>query len=499
MKNGILYFLILLPSFVSCSRLELPENATPTNRAPVLEPDYASITIPPNIAPMNFTVRETGTEFLTRLAGEKGPSTLVSGKTVVIPPRSWKNLLAENRGGEIRIDVFARDGDGWRQFDGIVNRVAEEPIDPWISYRLIEPGYEHFKYITINQRNLENDDERRIFENDTTTLKQCANCHSYQDRRTDNMLFHLRNHQPGTVVVQDGTASKVDLKVDQTISAGAYPAWHPTLKLVAFSVNDTFQIFHTQSRNRLEVLDTESDLVLYDVEKNEISHILETNDDFEIFPSFSQDGRWLYYCCAKLEMKSKPKTPERKAEITAKYHDLHYNVMRIPFDPQARRFGEPEVVVDAAAEGKSASHPRLSPCGRYLMYCLCNDGFFTIWHPESDLWVKDMETGLARPLTEVNSDDTESFHNWSSNGRWFIFSSRRDDGSYTRLYFSHFDEQGNCSKPFVLPWSDPTYSRALMKSYNVPEFMVEPVQVDWRTLNRLAVGEAEKATYKEPE
>ncbi len=493
----ILSSLLSFPSLVSCARRELPTDAAAVNRAPRLEPDYVSITIPANIAPMNFTVSENGTEFLTRLSGEKGPTILVPGKTVRIPPRSWAELLSANRSGKIRIDVFARERDGWRQFDTVVNQVAEEPIDPWISYRLIEPGYEHFNHVTINQRNLEGFDERPIFENDTTSNWQCVNCHSYQNRRTDDMLFHLRNKHPGTVVVRDGVPWKVDLKVDQTISAGAYPAWHPTLKLVAFSVNDTFQIFHTQSPNRIEVLDSESDLVLYDVEKNEVSHILKTKDDFEIFPSFSQDGRWLYYCSAKLAMKSKPKTQERRDElITAKYRDLRYNVMRMSFDPLARRFGEPEVVVDAASQDKSASHPRLSPCGRYLMYCLCDFGFFTIWHPESDLWLKDLETGHVRPLTEVNSDDTESFHNWSSNGRWFLFSSRRDDGSYTRLYFSHFDEQGNCSKPFALPWSDPGYNLELMKSYNVPEFMVEPVRIDWRTLNRLGVAEAEKASYR---
>lgn len=56
-----------------------------------------------------------------------------------------------------------------------------------------------------------------------------------------------------------------------------------------------------------------------------------------------------------------------------------------------------------------------------------------------------------RPIKEVNSDDTESFHNWSSNSRWFVFSSRRGDGLYTRLYLASMDENGVVGKPFLLP------------------------------------------------
>lgn len=57
-----------------------------------------------------------------------------------------------------------------------------------------------------------------------------------------------------------------------------------------------------------------------------------------------------------------------------------------------------------------------------------------------------------------------------------IFSSRRDDGSYTRPYITYVDADGNDSKAFVVPQEDPGYYRMLMKSYNVPEFMVAPVK-----------------------
>ena len=88
----------------------------------------------------------------------------------------------------------------------------------------------------------------------------------------------------------------------------------------------------------------------------------------------------------------------------------------------------------------------------------------------------DLNTASVHPLTEINSPDVDSYHSWSSNGRWILFSTRRDDGSYTRLYMAYFDKEGKAHKPFILPQKDPDYDAQLFKSYNIPEFMVKPVE-----------------------
>ena len=105
------------------------------------------------------------------------------------------------------------------------------------------------------------------------------------------------------------------------------------------------------------------------------------------------------------------------------------------------------------------------------MYAQADYGYFSIWHPEADLWLLDLETGESRAMDEVNSTRAESLHNWSTNSRWFLFTSRRDDGLYSRLYFAHIDEQGRCTKPFMLPQQDPRrYYIQSLYSYNTPDF-----------------------------
>lgn len=120
---------------------------------------------------------------------------------------------------------------------------------------------------------------------------------------------------------------------------------------------------------------------------------------------------------------------------------------------------------------------------------------FHIWHHDADLWMMDLQTGACGPMNEVNSNDTESYHTWSSNGRWLVVSSRRDDGTFTRPFFAHIDKDGKCSKPFELPQADPDYHRQFLRCYNIPEFMKGPVTISPQTFADLLKGEGEPVKY----
>ena len=173
---------------------------------------------------------------------------------------------------------------------------------------------------------------------------------------------------------------------------------------------------------------------------------------------------------------------------------IRYNLCRIDFDPATGTFGDQiETVIDAAVQQQSISFPRPSYDGRFLCYTLSDYGQFSIWHHEADLYLLHLATGESVPMHAANSDDTESFHNWSTNSRWLVFSSRRDDGLFTRPYFCHVDAKGVVSKAFMLPQRNPRrFYRDRFFSFNVPDFIVRPTRFDGRQASRIINDEYRK-------
>ena len=408
------------------------------------------------------------------------------GVKVQIPEYEWHAMLDASKGKSIKVEIWGKKGDEWLSFYPFEIRVAQEPIDEYLSYRLIEPSYVAWNYMEIAQRNLTSFEETQIFNNEITNIDkekgQCINCHSYQNYKTDNMLFHVRKSNGGTVIVNDGKVSKVDLKRDYTISGGVYPAWHPTAKLIAFSTNLTRQGFHTANPNKIEVYDLASDLILYDVETDSVSVVSADSTLLEVYPTWSPDGKYLYYC------KSVPLPEEmRDKDIRTTYPKIQYNLYRRLFDVASHGFGEEELVYDAASADKSVTLPRISPDGRYLLFAIGQYGCFHSRHRDADIVCIPMdqytgtaltaETSLAIDFTLFNSDGySDSYPSWSSNGHWIMCASRRLDDNYSRVYFAYFNN-GKVEKAFLLPQEDPESHISLLKSYNRPEFMIKPVRI----------------------
>ncbi len=467
----------------SCSKTyTVPEAAQAVNEDVKLYPDYTNVTIPANIAPLNFIVKSQGEEFVVQVKAQ-GKDAIVAGGSedgiVQFDSTLWRQTLTENRGKELDITVYANRDGQWVSLKPYKIYVAEEDIDPYLSYRLIEPGYELYRQLGLYQRNLTTFDQYAIYENnreDISDENHCVNCHNYQNYNTDKMLFHVRANMGGTLIAKDGKVEKLNFKNDSILGSAVYPSWHPTKNYIVFSTNKTGQVFHLQNLEKVEVVDTGSDLLFYNADTHEVSNIIKSNGSMETFPCWAPDGKKIYFCKSDHPAMASMADSIKNGYVMNYYENLKYNIYSVTFDEATMSFGEPQLEVDCMSQGKSASVPRVSPDGKYLLFTLGDYGQFHIWHKSSDQYVKNLETGEIYPLTEANSPDVDSYHSWSSNGRWIVFSSRRDDGSYTRPYIAYFDKQGKSRKAFMLPQENPESNLLLLKSYNVPELTRQRVQ-----------------------
>ena len=467
----------------SCaSHPDVPASSKEAKCLPAIFPDYCNVTVPFNIAPLNFML--PADEFEACVARITTPDdkqqTYGDGVKVQIPEEEWHDMLGVSKGKSIKVEVWGQKQSEWLKYDAFEIHVAEEPIDEYVSYRLIEPSYVAWTYMEIAQRNLTSFEETQIFNNEITMNDrekgQCINCHSYQNYKTDNMLFHVRLSNSGTVIVNDGKVSRVNMKRDYTISGGVYPSWHPTAKLVAFSTDITRQGFHTLNPNKLEVYDEASDLILYDVETDSVQVVSNDSTLLEVYPTWSPDGKYLYYC------KSVPLPEEMNGkDIRTTYPKIQYNLYRRSFDIATHGFGEEELVFDAASINKSVTLPRISPDGHYILFAIGEYGCFHIRHNDGDIVCMPLDQDLpltqAIDLSKVNRKGRpDSYPSWSSNGHWIMVASRREDGNFCRVYFSYF-HNGKAEKAFMMPQEDPELHTFQLKSYNRPEFMVEPVKI----------------------
>lgn len=468
--NKIGYWLMGVGCWLMVSCASTPEQVSKVNQLPDIYPDYIGVTIPADIAPLNFNLADEDIDCMDVVArGSKGGELHTNGEWADFDIADWQALTQQNQGGKITLTVCVEKDGQWTQYNDFDIYVSKDNIDEWgLTYRRIKPGYEVGGDIGIYQRNLSNFDETAILA-ETVVPGRCFNCHTANRTNPNRITLQMRGEGGGTMIQKDGKQAWVETKTDSTKAAGSYSYWHPQGDYVAMAVNSVHQSFFTGTGQRIEVYHKFSNVEVLDTRTNELilSPLLQT-EDLEIFPAFSHDGKWLYYSTSK------------PCKVPAEYEKVKCSICRIGFDAEKGQFGlQVDTLLNGPATDKSYVLARPSYDGRWLMYCVSSRGNFPVSQDDADLWLMDLKTGKTRALTEVNSQQCEAYHNWSDNSRWFVFSSKREDGMYTKLYLACIDEQGRVSKPFLLPQRNPRkYYQELMDAYNVPDFTKTKVELD---------------------
>ena len=425
MKQRYLFSLAILLA-ASCTRVTFYDDAF----YPMIIPDYIGVTVPEGMAELTFEMAD-GRPF-------KVEKTRVAD-TLFYRVSAWDKQT----------------GKGFRYAPFPVY-VSRDEIDPYIAYRLIEPSYEGWKEMGLYSRELSSYKEKAIVTNKANN-GGCLNCHTFPGGDPSRLVFHARGAGGGTVFANDGEVKLINLTTVGPHKQGVYPAWHPSGRYIAFSSNSTQQSFPIYGNQQVEVYDHWSDLILMDLQTDSVytwEPVCNTAR-METFPTWAPDGNTLYFCVA-----------DSVANVVQERGSIHYELAAIDFK-DGQFCGEPRTVWKS--DSLSVSFPRVN--GKWLLFTGAGYATFPIWHKEADLYLMDLENGTVEPAMALNSDNAESYHSWSSNGRWVLFSSRRLDGRYTRLYIAHFDGEGHFDKPFLLPQKSYSHNQLRLKSYNYPEFV----------------------------
>ena len=273
---------------MACSHA--PKDVVELDTLPPIYPDYCNVTIPENIAPLNFLLR-ADCEAIEVKAGELVLN--ASGNEAVFDIDDWKTLMQQSSGKEIEVTITALVNGTWKQYKSFHWQVVGDRVDPYLTYRLIEPDYEIWNHVQIQQRCVENFEVNALGHYEQLE-NRCMNCHTYANQDPQLSMMYVRGPGGGAILNSNGELQKLN------IPGSVYFGFSPTGRYITYSTQKIIPAFHSLASKRLEVYDAASNVFVADMQEHRVisSPLLSDSLKFETFPTFSPDGKYIYYCAA---------------------------------------------------------------------------------------------------------------------------------------------------------------------------------------------------------
>ena len=172
------------------------------------------------------------------------------------------------------------------------------------------------------------------------------------------------------------------------------------------------------------------------------------DDRVHTAPAWHPDGKTLAFSVAPLnpdliaKVSAQAIRREKPAQTIAalnKKYPVQFDIYTMPFNDGEG--GQAVPLEGAAGNGRSNYFPRFSPDGKWIVFTQSPTGL--VLQPDSRLLIVPAAGGTARVL-RCNLPVMNSWHSWSPNSRWIVFTSKANS-PYTELYLTHIDDRGESS------------------------------------------------------
>lgn len=324
--------------------------------------------------------------------------------------------------------------------------------------------------------NVDGSKPRKILDN----IPVCANCHSFSGNGILAMDIDYANDKGSYIItpIEDTIHLTFDKiitwndykKEDGVFTYGLLSQISPDGRYVLSTVKDRSVFVPVDNLEYSQLFfPIKGIIAVYNRESGKFYELQGACDKnyVQSNPNWSPNSTEIIYSRANRYMSSKIDNSENvllkvedAEEFVTRQKDFKFDLYRLQFNNG--KGGQAIPVEGASNNGKSNFFARYSPDGKWIVFCQSED--FMLLQPDSKLFIMSSDGGKPR-LMNCNTNNMNSWHSWSPNSRWLVFSTK-SKGPYTQLFLTHIDENGNDSPPVFL--ENMAYDN---KAVNIPEFM----------------------------
>jgi hypothetical protein len=322
----------------------------------------------------------------------------------------------------------------------------------------------------------------------------CASCHVFSKDGT-TISMEMNYHNDGGAQFVAPVEKNILLTDNNFISWNDYPRggilpksrglfgkMSPFADYIVSSVNEISLALITNDFPFSQVFFPTYGILAFYSAKERKFRPLPGADDFSFVhanPNWSPDQKVIVFCRSKTKNEVHedishvvPLFKDEGIHALNKQFNIQFDLYRIEFNNG--KGGVPEPIEGASRNGFSNYFPRYSPDGKWIVYTRSKTGIML--QPDSQLFIVPSQGGVAR-IMNCNRALFNSWHSWSPNGKWLLFSSKVNT-PYTEIFLTHIDENGNDSPPVVLSqFSSTTYAANVPEFANIAPDAIETIRV----------------------